>query len=390
MRRRRQARRSAGSRKRSSKSVIAGARSSANSDADLFAQSAIGLYGQGAWQVRRDDFGAPANGRVTTLETARAAQEPRSSRISGRSTAYSQAIRQVATRNTNVKTTARPHLRVTEGWRELNIDFSCFVGVANALAFEAIVLIAIVAVWLAWSALPWAPVRTGYSSHGRRRLAATGHVARQRTAHQRGLVNICKREQYVKCSRRNNGRKKNYDLCWQVCRTLTVRCLNRSSSFRSVPIVFRSLPATQCGAYRSACAVMIVQQLVRPHTHVNTYKWNRYLPPSPPTAVRQRRAEPRCRLSKHSGSGGASGSIRGSGAPSTKDEKEAAFCPSGGLSKPSCKSSARRREPTWRWVKVATRVSFRELKESASAGHIHAIVPQHELELLHWVGAGKW
>jgi len=43
---------------------------------------------------------------------------------------------------------------VTEGWRELNIDFSCFVGVANALAFEAIVLIAIVAVWLAWSALP--------------------------------------------------------------------------------------------------------------------------------------------------------------------------------------------------------------------------------------------
>jgi len=154
MRRRRQARRNAGSRKRSSKSVIAGARSSANSDADLFAQSAIGLYGQGAWQVRRDDFGAPANGRVTTLETARAAQEPRSSRISGRSTAYSQAIRQVATRNTNVKTTARPHLRVTEGWRELNIDFSCFVGVANALAFEAIVLIAIVAVWLAWSALP--------------------------------------------------------------------------------------------------------------------------------------------------------------------------------------------------------------------------------------------
>ena len=154
MRRRRQARRSVGSRKWSSKSVTAGARSSANSDADLFAQSVMGLYGQGAWQVRADNFGAPANSRVTTLETARAAQEPRSSIIRGRSTAYSQAIRQVAIQYTNFNTTARPHLPVIDGGRELKTNVCCFVGVANALAFEAIVFTAILVVWLAWSALP--------------------------------------------------------------------------------------------------------------------------------------------------------------------------------------------------------------------------------------------
>jgi hypothetical protein len=119
----------------------------------------MGLYGQAALQLRKDSFGAPATGKVTTLATARAAPEPRSSIISGRSTAYSQAIRQVATRNTNFKTIARPHLRVAEGGRELKTNFSCFVGVANVLGFEAMTLIAILVVWLAWSALLGAPVR---------------------------------------------------------------------------------------------------------------------------------------------------------------------------------------------------------------------------------------
>jgi hypothetical protein len=112
----------------------------------------MGLYGQGAWQVRKDDNGAPANGRVTRVEISRAPPEPRSSKISGRSTAYSQAIRQVATRNTNIKTTARPYQRVIGDGCEINNDLSVFIGVANAFAFEVIVLMAIFVVWLAWSA----------------------------------------------------------------------------------------------------------------------------------------------------------------------------------------------------------------------------------------------
>ena len=61
--------------------------------------------------MRMDNFSIPANGRMRTLD----AQEPQSSIISERS--------------------------------EMKTDFSLLIGVANALAFQAIVFIAIFVVW---------------------------------------------------------------------------------------------------------------------------------------------------------------------------------------------------------------------------------------------------
>jgi hypothetical protein len=87
--------------------------------------------------------------RVTTLETAQAAQRSRSSIISRRSTGYSKLIRQVASQNTHLKTAARPHLRVIDGGCEIKTDFSLFIGVANALIFEALCVLAIIIVWYA-------------------------------------------------------------------------------------------------------------------------------------------------------------------------------------------------------------------------------------------------
>jgi hypothetical protein len=99
--------------------------------------------------MHMDNFGVAANARATTLETARAAQESRSLIISGRSTGYSQPIRHVASQNTKLKKAARPHLRVIEDGCEIETDFSLFIGAANALAFEALCLLAIGIVWYA-------------------------------------------------------------------------------------------------------------------------------------------------------------------------------------------------------------------------------------------------
>ena len=56
-----------------------------------------------------DSFGVPANGMMRTF----AAQEPQSSIISGRSSGYPQAIRQVANRNT--ETNEEDYLSAAKG-----------------------------------------------------------------------------------------------------------------------------------------------------------------------------------------------------------------------------------------------------------------------------------
>ena len=140
MRPKSQASRTVRPKKRSNKA--AGGNSSANSEMDLFVQSAMGLYGQAAWQLRKPSLGILATGGTRTLhETSLARRQ---------SAPYRQSIRQVASRRSSFKTAERP--RAVEATKllsgpDVKREVGVFVGIGNALFFEGCTALVIVLAW---------------------------------------------------------------------------------------------------------------------------------------------------------------------------------------------------------------------------------------------------
>jgi hypothetical protein len=141
-----QAHQSRGSRKASSKAAVT-ADPCANSEAELFLQSEVGLYGPASWRFRKPDLYAPATTQVLH------APETRPSVIATPISAPSRRpTRKLAGRASIDRTrTAQPRRRATKGRNdvrpEMKREFGVFVGLGNALLLEAILVLAILAIW---------------------------------------------------------------------------------------------------------------------------------------------------------------------------------------------------------------------------------------------------
>lgn len=152
MRRTRQALRSIDSKNRSTKAGSKRSRSSGKANAELVSSQRIGLYGHTAWEVCPEEL-------VSALGTA-----PPADFDCSEAQALEQPVLRVASRSAHPRRAARPgrdrrrerRLRV----RGANVpvpgmktDFTFLIGVTNALAFEAIVFMALLLVWYGVSSL---------------------------------------------------------------------------------------------------------------------------------------------------------------------------------------------------------------------------------------------
>ena len=108
-------------------------------------------------EMRRHNFGVPAKGKVRRTRKWPGENARNSTRRARASSFNNRWAKQWVFPSNPPGRQPRYKLQrdsTAASTGDLKTNFSCFVGVANAFGFEAIVFITIVVVWLAWRASP--------------------------------------------------------------------------------------------------------------------------------------------------------------------------------------------------------------------------------------------